>query len=54
VAGPGTYSLDNALRIYLPEPITLIAGTIATLAGVGLAIGTRGPQVAEQPKPQTT
>jgi putative oxidoreductase len=54
LAGPGTYSLDSALGIHLPEPISLIACTIATLAGVGLALGTRAPLAAEQPKPQAT
>src|SRR5256885_11408648 len=48
LAGPGTYSLDAALRVQLPEPLTLIAGTVAVLAGVGVALGTRGPQPAAE------
>jgi len=50
IAGPGAYSLDSALGIHLPEPWPLIIGTLATLAGVGVALGTRAP--AEATKPQ--
>src|ERR1700674_1571480 len=32
--GPGLYSLDNVLGIHLPEPLSLIVGTIALIAGV--------------------
>src|SRR5579864_1905148 len=32
--GPGAYSLDGAFRIHLPEPLTLIVGTIALVVGV--------------------
>jgi putative oxidoreductase len=52
ITGPGPYSLDNALRIRLPEPATLIVGTIALIAGVTVTLATRSPQVA--PKPQAT
>jgi putative oxidoreductase len=52
ITGPGPYSLDNALRIHLPEPATLIVGTIALLAGVSVTLASRSPQVA--PKPQAT
>jgi putative oxidoreductase len=54
LAGPGAYSLDAVLGIHLPEPATLIAGTVITLAGVGVALGTRGPQPVVEPKPQPT
>ncbi|TMC33911.1 MAG: DoxX family protein [Chloroflexi bacterium] len=54
LAGPGAYSLDAALGIHLPEPATLIVGTILLLVGVGVALGTRSPQPASEPKPQTT
>ena len=54
IAGPGAYSLDAALRIQLPEPVTLIVGTVLLLVGVGVALGTRGPAVATETKPQTT
>jgi putative oxidoreductase len=52
IAGPGAYSLDSALRIHLPEPATLILGTIALIAGVAATLVFRSPQVA--PKPQAT
>ena len=51
IAGPGAYSLDSALGIDLPEPAILIVGTLATVAGVAIALGTRTP--AEATKPQT-
>jgi putative oxidoreductase len=54
LAGPGAYSLDAAFRLHLPEPVTLIVGTIAVLVGVGVALATRAPQAAGEPKPQTT
>ena len=54
LAGPGTYSLDAAFGIHLPEPWVLIVGTILTMAGVGVALGTRAPQAEVKPKPQTT
>ena len=43
-AGPGAYSLDAALGIHLPQPLTLIAGTVLTVAGVVVALATRTPQ----------
>jgi putative oxidoreductase len=52
ITGPGSYSLDSILGIHLPEPLTLVVGTIAVLAGVGVALGTRSPAVAEA-KPQS-
>jgi putative oxidoreductase len=54
LTGPGAYSLDSALRIQLPEPVTLIVGTVLVVIGVGVALGTRSPAVAAEPKPQTT
>jgi putative oxidoreductase len=51
IAGPGAYSLDSALGIHLPEPVILIVGTLATIAGVGVAIGTRAPAEATKPQP---
>ena len=51
IAGPGAYSLDSALGIHLPEPAILIIGTVATLAGVGVALGTRAPKEATKPQP---
>jgi putative oxidoreductase len=52
ITGPDAYSLDNALRINLPEPATLIVGTVALIASVTATLVSRSPQVA--PKPQTT
>jgi putative oxidoreductase len=52
VTGPGAYSLDNALRIHLPEPVTLLVGTILLIAGVTVTLASRTPQV--ETKPQTT
>jgi putative oxidoreductase len=53
LTGPGAYSLDGALGIHLPEPVTLIVGTIALIAGVTGMLVTRSPKVAET-KPQVT
>ena len=52
--GPGAESLDAALRIHLPEPATLIVGTVALLVGVGVALGNRAPAPAAATKPQAT
>jgi putative oxidoreductase len=52
LAGPGAYSLDAVFGIHLPEPLTLIAGTILTVLGVGVALGTRTPQPAPESKTQ--
>lgn len=50
LAGPGAYSIDELLRIHLPEPQTLIAGAVATMAGVAIAIGTRSPAPLSKPE----
>jgi putative oxidoreductase len=42
--GPGPYSLDSVLGIHLPEPVTLIVGTIALVVGVGATLMSRSPQ----------
>lgn len=54
LTGPGLYSLDQALRIHLPEPVTLIVGTIALIAGVAVALLSRRPAEALAERPQTT
>ena len=54
LAGPGTYSADQALGFHLPEPLTLVVGTAALLIGVGVALGMRAPAPAPETKPQTT
>ena len=41
LAGPGAYSLDGAVGIHLPEPATLVIGTIALIAGVTVALAWR-------------
>jgi len=52
--GPGAYSLDAALGIHLPQPLTVIVGTVLVLVGVGVALGTRAPVPAAETKPQVT
>jgi putative oxidoreductase len=54
LTGPGAYSLDAALRLHLPEPISLIVGTIALVIGVAATLLSRSPQPDAAPKPQTT
>jgi putative oxidoreductase len=51
--GPGPYSLDNALGIHLPEPATLIVGTIALILGVSVTLLSRS-QAEPVTKPQST
>ena len=54
LAGPGAYSLDAALRIRFPEPVTVIIITVLVIAGVAMALVTRAPQPAPETKPQVT
>lgn len=54
LTGPGSYSLDQALGIHLPEPLTLVVGTIALVVGVVAMLASRSPKVEPQAKPQTT
>lgn len=54
IAGPGAYSLDSLLGIHLPEPWTLIAGTIALLLTIAAALAGRTAKPAEQRNPQVT
>jgi putative oxidoreductase len=51
LAGPGAYSIDALFGIRLPEPVTLIVVAVATLAGVGVALGTRGPAAENAKQP---
>jgi len=53
VIGPGAYSLDHLLRINLTQPVVLIVGILATVAGALLALTTRAPLPAAETKPQT-
>src|SRR5713101_3167557 len=43
LTGPGTYSLDHALGIHLPEPATVIVTAIALIIGVTVTLVTRSP-----------
>jgi len=52
--GPGTYSLDNAIGIHLPEPLTVIAGTVAVIIGVAATLASRSPKAQTETKPQAT
>jgi putative oxidoreductase len=54
LTGPGAYSLDNALRVHLPEPLTVIVVAIALIAGVTATLASRSPKPAAETKPQTT
>jgi putative oxidoreductase len=54
LTGPGAYSLDAALRIQLPEPLTLLVGTILLIVGVAVTLATRSPEAQTETKPQTT
>ena len=54
LTGPGVISLDQALRIHLPEPVTLVVGTVALIAGVAVTLLTRRPLPQVETKPQTT
>jgi len=54
LTGPGAYSLDAALGIRLPEPISLIVVTVLVIAGVAVALLTRAPEPVAENKPQVT
>jgi len=54
LTGPGAYSLDSALGVHLPEPISLIVGTIALIVGVAATLLSRSPQPDLATKPQAT
>lgn len=51
--GPGAYSLDTPLGIHLPEPVTLIVGSIAMITGVTVTLVSR-KQAEPVSKPQIT
>ncbi len=46
IAGPGFYSLDAALRIQLPMPLSFIGGMVLVLIGVATVLGTTQKPVA--------
>ncbi len=54
LTGPGVYSLDQVFRIHLPEPASVLIGTIALIIGVAVTLVTRSPLPAAETKPQTT
>ncbi len=54
LAGPGAYSLDTALGIHLPEPVTLLVMTVLTALGVGSALIARAPEPAAQTRPEVS
>ncbi len=49
--GPGVYSLDAALGISLPEPITVIVGVVLVILGLIVALVTQQKQPAVQAQP---
>ena len=49
LTGPGAYSLDAALRIGLPEPITLMVTVGLAVIGAVVALVTRMPGPAPVP-----
>jgi putative oxidoreductase len=51
ITGPYAYSLDAALGIRLPEPLTLIVGTIAVIAGVSATLLSRSSQTEAKTQP---
>jgi len=54
LTGPGAYSLDAALGIRFPEPVSVIVVTILVVAGVAVALLTRAPEPVVENKPQVT
>jgi putative oxidoreductase len=48
--GPGDLSLDRLLGTHLPEPLTLIAGTLALVVGVAASLGSRRLSAAGKPR----
>ncbi len=46
--------IAGALGIRLPEPLTLLVGTIALIAGVTATLVSRSPKPQTEAKPQTT
>jgi putative oxidoreductase len=54
LAGPGTYSVDQAIGFRVPEPATFLVGVIVVILGVAGMLAFRSPKPAVQPKPQTT
>jgi putative oxidoreductase len=54
LAGPGTYSIDQAAGFRLPEPATFLIGVVVVILGVAGMLAFRSPKPATQAKPQAT
>jgi putative oxidoreductase len=54
LAGPGNYSIDQAIDFHLPEPITFLVGIAVVVLGVAGMLAFRSPKAAAETKPQTT
>lgn len=54
LTGPGTYSVDQAIKFHMPEPATFLIGVVAVILGVAGMLAFRSPKPAVQAKPQTT
>lgn len=54
LAGPGTYSVDQAIGFHLAEPLTLLVGLVAVALGVAAMLAFRSPKSAVEAKPRTT
>jgi putative oxidoreductase len=54
LAGPGTYSIDQAIGLQLPEPVTFLLGVVVVVLGVGGMLAFRSPKPAAETKPQTS
>lgn len=52
LTGPGLYSLDQALKLSLPEPTTWLAMAVLVVLGVAFAAGSTRVHPAPQTKPQ--
>ncbi|MGA2111794.1 MAG: DoxX family membrane protein [Anaerolineales bacterium] len=48
LTGPGTYSLDGALGIRFPEPVTLIVGLVLVILGLLAAFASQTPRSGSQ------
>lgn len=52
--GGGQYSLDSALGVALPMPVTFIVGLVAVLGGIAVALATESHATAARPQAQET
>ena len=54
LTGPGAYSLDHAIGLQLPQPVTFLAGVVIVVVSVAGILAFRGSKSAAERKPQTT